>query len=135
MNESPTHTTRHVSPCASLAARGVKLRQRDRFEPIRKQGRSAQKTVKQTPLDTLSDAFMALLAGAHGLGDINTRLRADQAVPWAFGRTRCAEHSVVQDTLDPCPAEHVRHMEQALESTVRALGRTLSSTGRSWMWR
>ncbi len=86
MNESTTKTTSHFSPCASLAAIGVTLRHRDLFGPIRQQVRIAQKTVKHTPLDKLYDAFIAMLAGAHGLVEINSRLRADAALQEAFGR-------------------------------------------------
>ena len=98
MNESTTKTTRHFSPCASLAAIGVALRQRDLFGPIGQQVRIGQKTVKHTPLDKLYDAFIAMLAGAHGLVEINSRLRSDPALQEAFGRSSCAEQSVVQET-------------------------------------
>jgi hypothetical protein len=73
MNESITTTTNHLSPAASLAARGVKMRQLDLFGPIGKQVQIKQKTIKHTPLDKLMDAFISLLAGTHGLIEINTR--------------------------------------------------------------
>src|SRR5947209_7971834 len=116
MNESTTQGTKQFTGCASLAALGVHLRQRDVFGPIRKTVRIAQKTVKHTPIDKVYDAFISLLAGAHGLVEINTRLRADPALQIAFGRTRCAEQSVVQETLDACTAENVVQMEQALDT-------------------
>ena len=119
MNESTTKTTSHFSPCASLAAIGVTLRQRDLFGPIRQQVRIGQKTVKHTPHDKLYDAFIAMLAGAHGLVEINSRLRADAALQEAFGRSSCAEQSVVQETLDACTSENVTQMEQAMESIYR----------------
>jgi hypothetical protein len=56
-----------------------------------------QKRVKHAPADKLYDAFIAILAGAHGLVEINTRLRAEPALQRAFGREACAEQSVVQD--------------------------------------
>src|SRR5712692_8275621 len=119
MNESTTKTTRHFSPCASLAGIGVALRQRDLFGPIRKPVRIGQKTVKHTPLDKLYDAFIAMLAGAHGLVEINSRLRADVALQEVFGRSSCAEQSVVQETLDACTSENVTQMEQAMQSIYR----------------
>lgn len=119
MNESTTKTTSHFSPCASLAAIGVALRQRDVFGPIRQQVGIGQKTVKHTPHDKLYDAFIAMLAGAHGLVEINSRLRADAALQEAFGRSSCAEQSVVQETLDACTSENVTQMEQAMESIYR----------------
>ena len=102
MNESIIPTTNHFSPAASLAALGVKLSQLDLFGPIRTEVEIKQKTVKHTPVDKLYDAFISLLAGAHGLVEINTRLRSDPALQQAFGRSACAEQSVVQQTLDAC---------------------------------
>ncbi len=119
MNESTTKPTKHFTGCASLAAVGVKLRQLDVFGPIRKTVRIAQKAVKHTPIEKVYDAFISLLAGAHGLVEINTRLRADRALQAAFGRKQCAEQSVVQQTLDACTAENVRQMEQALDTIYR----------------
>src|SRR5437588_6609555 len=119
MNESTTKTRQHFSGCASLAAIGVKLRQLDLFGPIRKTVRLAQKTVKHSPIDKLYDAFISMLAGAHGLVEINTRLRSDPGLQRAFGRSCCAEQSVVQQTLDQCTAENVQQMEQAIDMIYR----------------
>src|SRR5512135_1940948 len=119
MNESTILTERHFSASASLAALGGKVRQMDVFGPIRKSVQIAQKTVKHTPIDKLYDAFISILAGAQGLVEINTRLRSDPAWQRAFGRSRCAEQSVVQDTLDHCTSENVRQMEQAMDTIYR----------------
>ena len=78
-----------------------------------------RKTVKHTPHDKLYDAFIAMLAGAHGLVEINSRLRADAGLQEAFGRSSCAEQSVVQETLDACTSENVTQMEQAMKSIYR----------------
>src|SRR5438270_9596385 len=119
MNESTTKTTRHFTGYASLAAIGVKLRQLGVFDPIRKKVRIAQKTVKHTPIDKMYDAFISRLSGAQGLVEINTRLRSDRALQTAFGRSGCAEQSVVQETLDACTTENVEQMEQALDTIYR----------------
>ena len=107
MNECITETTRQFTPAASLAALGVKLQQVNLFDPIRQRVHIAQKTVKYQPIDKLYDGFITLLAGAQGLVEINTRLRADPGLQAAFGRTGCAEQSVVQQTLDRCTTENV----------------------------
>jgi len=112
-------STRQFSPAASLAALGVHLRQIDLFGPIRDTVKIAQKTVIYTPLDKLYDAFISILAGAHGLVEINTRLRADPVLQHAFGRSACAEQSVVQDTLNACTSEQVTQFSQALTTIVR----------------
>lgn len=117
MNESTTRTEteQHFTAAGSLAAIGVKVRQLELFEPIHQGVRIAQKTVKHRPTDKLYDGFISMLAGAHGLVEINHRLRSDQALQLAFGRTSCAEQSVVQETLDACTAENVQQMEQAVD--------------------
>ena len=119
MTESITGTTKHFSPAASLAAIGVKVNQLDLFGPIRTQVQIKQKTIKHTPADKLYDAFISLLAGAHGLVEINTRLRTDAALQHAFGRSACAEQSVVQQTLDASTQENVKQMQQALDVIYR----------------
>ena len=119
MNESITTTTKQFTSCASLAAIGIKLRALKLFEPIEHTVQIGQKTIKDSPTDKLYDALISLLAGAQGLVEINTRLRADVALQLAFGRSRCAEQSVVQDTLNACTAENVEQMEHALDTIYR----------------
>ncbi len=119
MNESTTPLLKQFTGCATLAAIGIKLRELNVFQPSKQSVQIAQKTIKDRPTDKLYDALISLLAGAHGLVEINTRLRADSALQQAFGRSRCAEQSVVQDTLNACTPENVEQMEQALDSIYR----------------
>jgi hypothetical protein len=62
---------RRFSPRASLAAIGLKLRRLDLFKAIRETVRIPQKTVKHSPAEKLYDAFIAILAGSHGLNEIH----------------------------------------------------------------
>jgi hypothetical protein len=119
MNKSSTPLIKQFTGCATLAAIGIKLRELKVFQPIKQTVQIAQKTIKDSPSDKLYDALISLLAGAQGLVEINTRLRADGALQRAFGRRRCAEQSVVQDTLNACTAENVEQMEQAMDSIYR----------------
>lgn len=112
----PTH---HFSPRATLAAFGLKVRSLKFFDTIATHVRIKQKTVRHTPMEKLTDAFIAMLSGAHGLCEINTRVRSDQALQHAFGRTSCAEQSVVQETLDACTEANVRQMEHAVAVLFR----------------
>jgi hypothetical protein len=120
MNESITPTTNHFTACATLAAIGAKMKQLDLFGPIRAGVQIRQKTIKHTPIDKLMDALISLLAGAHGLVEINTRLRADPGLQQAFGRSACAEQSVVQETLDACTTENVEQLHHALDEIYRS---------------
>ncbi|MDQ6735451.1 MAG: transposase [Nitrospirota bacterium] len=119
MNESITSTTKLFTTSATLAAIGIKLRERKLFEPIEQRVQIVQKTIKDSPTQKLYDAWISILAGAHGLIEINTRLRADVGLQQAFGRNRCAEQSVVQDTLNASTAENVEQMEQAMDMIYR----------------
>ena len=60
-------TRERLTPCASLAALGQLLQQRDLFGPVRDLVKIEQKTVKHSPTDKLYDALIAILSGAHGL--------------------------------------------------------------------
>jgi hypothetical protein len=122
MNESITiseQVRRQFSARATLVGLGVKLRKLKILEPMEQQVKIAQKTVKYTPLEKLTDGLIAILAGAHGLVEINKRVRADPALQAAFGRAGCAEQSVVQDTLDACSSQNVAQMEQAVDQIYR----------------
>ena len=121
MNESPIPrvTTSHASPHARLAAIGGLIRQRHLFDPVGEHVTIAQQTVQSTPTDKLDAAVIAILAGAHGIGEGNPRLRSDGGLQRAFGRRACAEQSVIQDTLDARIAENVQQLEQALDQIYR----------------
>ena len=114
-----TELVRQSTPQASLVALGLKVQQLDLFRPIREQVHIKQKTVRYTPVDKLYDAWIAILAGAQGVVEVNTRLRSDPALQAAFGRHACAEQSVIQETLDACDATTVQQMEQALTTILR----------------
>jgi hypothetical protein len=109
----------HYSPRATLVAVGAQVRRWRLFGSIRQHVQIAQKSVKHTPWDKLYDGFIALLAGAQGLVEINKRVRSDAALQAAFGRSACAEQSVVQDTLDACTTQNVMQMEAALDEVYR----------------
>lgn len=122
-NKQPATNTRLYSPRATLCAIGIKLRSLKFFDTIAEHVRVKQKTIKHTPMEKLTDAFIAILAGAHGLAEINTRVRTDAALQRAFGRTDCAEQSVVQETLDACTSENIRQMKRAFKALLQQHGR------------
>ncbi len=61
----------HYTPHAPLAALGMKFSQLGVFRLIAERVQIAQKVVKYTPVEKLVDALMAILAGAHGLVEVN----------------------------------------------------------------
>ena len=86
---------RRFTPHATLAALGIKLRSMKLLAPVQQTVVIPQKTIKHRPMDKLTDAFIAILSGAHGLVEVNTRVRSDVALQRAFGRSSCADQSLV----------------------------------------
>ena len=89
MNASPKNNC-HYTPRVTLAAIGIKLNSRKLPDPVKKKVVVLQKSIRHTPAQKLTDAFIAILAGAHGLAEINIRVRSDEALQRAFGRKGCA---------------------------------------------
>jgi hypothetical protein len=110
-----TETNHHFSPRATLAAIGLKIKAIDLLTPIKEKVKITQKTIKHDPFEKLQDALITILAGAHRLVEINTRLRSDPALQRAFGRDACADQSVVQATLNACASTNVAQMMLAMD--------------------
>src|SRR5437879_4576314 len=116
MNESSTSTTKTFTGSASLAALGLKRRERKLFEPIEQSVQIAQKTVKDRPSDKLYDAWISPAFRSARTGrDQDAAASRCRLAAGCSRRQRCAEQSVVQDTLNACTAENVGQMEQAMD--------------------
>lgn len=114
----------YFSSHTALAALGRKVKQGKVFGPIVQKVKIAQKMVKYSPAEKLMDALITLLAGGQGMVEVNKRVKADAGLQRAFGRTGCAEQSVVQETLDACSGENVVQMHQAMASIFRRQSQT-----------
>ena len=75
--------------------------------------------MKDTPTEKLYEGFIALLCGAKGLVEVNKLVRSDKGLQQAFGRERCAEQSVIQQTLDASTEENVKEMELVIAKIYR----------------
>ena len=109
---------------ASLVALGLHIQHMGIWAILRAQVHIKQKKRKHDPLDKLLDAFINILAGGHGLSEINTRVRPDPAVQHAFGRTGCAEQSSASRTLNAYTSENVQQFRQALREILRQHSRS-----------
>ena len=116
--KSPGNSGRY-SPRAALVAVGLKVNSLKLFEPIKQKVVILQKSIRHTTAQKLQGVFIAILAGAHGLSEINTRVRSDEALQRAFGRGACADQSVVQETLNACTELNVRQMKRATDVIFR----------------
>lgn len=106
---------------ASLAMIGLWMQEKRIWEQIEEHVQIGQKTVKHTPHDKLKDALINILAGGHGLVEINTKVRSDLCLQLAFGRKECAEQSVVSEMLNACSQDNVQQMEGVLRSLYQEL--------------
>ncbi len=107
---------------ASLAVIGLYLRKMGVWKLVQEHVHIKQKVIRHKPLDKLLDAFINILAGGHGLVEINTRVRPDPSLQRAFGRETCAEQSLVSDTLNVCTEETVDQMRKAMQEIYRRHG-------------
>ena len=68
-----------------LTAIGAKIRKIKMFKPIECEVKIKQKIVKYRLVDKLLHGYIALLAGAEGVIEVNKRVRSERALQVAFG--------------------------------------------------
>lgn len=123
MSKSTTNREKcHFTARAPLVAIGMEVHRRGIFRPIAKGVHIPQKKVLYEPTEKLLDGLITILSGAHGLAEANKRVRPDHSLQWAFGRTACAEQSVISQTLDACIPENVTEMHQAMKEIYQHHG-------------
>jgi hypothetical protein len=84
-----------------------------------------QKTVIYRPTDKLRAVFVAILAGAHGLVEVNTRFRADNGLRVAFDLPGWPDQSTLSETLSACTPEAVTAMRTCLRTIYQQHGRAM----------
>lgn len=109
---------------ASLALVGLHFQRMNLWPTVCQFVQIKQKVRQHDPLDKLLDCFINILAGGHGLTEINLRVRPDVALQTAFGRALCAEQSTISRTLNACTADTVAQLRQANEAILRLYGRS-----------
>jgi hypothetical protein len=80
-HEKPATNARLYSPRATLGAIGINIGSLKFFGTIVEHVKIRQKTIKHTPVEKITDAFIAILAGSHGLVESNTRVRSNARQP------------------------------------------------------
>lgn len=99
---------------ASLAGVGQWMQAQGIWAMIEQQVEIKQKVIKHRPVDKLLDALINILAGGHGLCEVNTRVRPDVGLQRAFGREACADQATISTTLNRCTPTTVAQLRQAL---------------------
>jgi hypothetical protein len=78
--------------------------------------RIAQKSVRHSPQQKLTDALVGILSGCQAIYETNVRVRPDAPLQQAFGRERCADQSTIQRTLNAFGEENVAQLREAVEA-------------------
>jgi len=105
---------------ATLIGLGTRIERQGIMDIIGKKVKIKQKTVKDSPVEKMTDALATILAGGKGLVEANKRVRADRTVQRAFGRERCAEQSVISETFNACDEGNVGQMAEAIKEIYQA---------------
>lgn len=101
----------HVSLCALAPVIGDKKV----FEPIHTNVKIPQKKLFYSPTDKLVFLTLGIMSNMQTVYDINYTLRVDKALLKAFGYEKCADQSVIQETLNAVTDENIQQMESALD--------------------
>ncbi len=131
MSQSTISVHTEYSHQASLAALVAHLKACGIFDELRQGVHIAQKAVKDSPQDKVQDILLALLAGTQSLVQLNTLLRQDAALQGAAGRSRAAEQSVAQQTLDAATPANVAELQQVLTTLLQRHGQVAQHRFRS----
>ena len=100
---------------ASLAIVGTWMNQNQIWKAIEERVQIKQKVIRHTPTDKMKDLLIHILAGGHGIADVNNRVRTAKPLQLAFGRSACAEQSTIHETLDASTGANVHEFREALK--------------------
>jgi len=104
------------SEYASLCAIAPVIKDKNVFDVVHQKVEIHQKEVDYRPTDKLVLMTLGIMSGCDVVFDINRKLRVDRPLLRAFGYSKCADQSVIQDTLNAATQENVLQMESALKT-------------------
>lgn len=112
VNDKVKITSNHASLCALAPV----IRDKNVFEPIHTNVNIPQKKLLYSPTDKLVFLTLGIISGIQSVYDINYKLRIDKALLKAFGYEKCADQSVIQETLNAVTEDNISQMENALKT-------------------
>jgi len=108
-----------ISSNAGLCALAPVIKDKKVFEPIHNNVNIKQKKIFYSPTDKLVFLTLGIMSGMQTVYDINYKLRVDKALLKAFGYQKCADQSVIQETLNAVTDENIQQMESALDEIFK----------------
>jgi len=100
---------------AGLCAIAPVIKDKKVFEIIHQKVEIPQKKIDYSPTDKLVFAVLGIMSGCSVVFDINRKFRVDRILLRAFGYQKCADQSVIQDTLNAAEEQNVIQLEDALK--------------------
>jgi hypothetical protein len=88
------------SAYASLCAIAPVIKDKNVFDVIHQKVEIHQKKVEYKPTDKLVFVVLGIMSGCEVVFDLNRKLRVYRPLLRAFGYSKCADQSVIQDTLN-----------------------------------
>jgi len=113
--ERSDETVETISSHATLCTLAPIIAEKRLLEPIHLTVQIPQKKLFYSPTDKLVFLTLGIISGTQAVYDINQTLRVDKGLLKAFGYRRCADQSVIQDTLNAVTGDNIREMEKALK--------------------
>jgi hypothetical protein len=107
--------TTHVPLCAM----GEVIKGKALFSPIHQLVTIPQKSIEYTPTDKLVFAALSIAAGGETVYDANTTVRPNKPLLIAFGYEKCADQSVIQQTINCATEENVNQLEEAIKKIFK----------------
>jgi hypothetical protein len=112
VNDKVKITSNHSSLCALAPV----IIDKKVFESIHNNVNIPQKKLLYSPTDKLVFLTLGIMSGIQSVYDINYKLRIDKALLKAFGYEKCADQSVIQETLNAVTEDNISQMENALKT-------------------
>lgn len=104
---------------ASLCALAPVIKDKNVLGPIHNKVNIKQKKIFYSPTDKLVFLTLGIMSGIQSVYDINYKLRVDKALLKAFGYQKCADQSVIQETLNAVSQENIKQMESATDEIFK----------------
>lgn len=104
------------SSYASLCAIAPVIEDKNVFGIIHQKVDIPQKEVEYSPTDKLISVVLGIMSGCGVIFDLNRKLRVDKTLLKASGYQKCADQSVIQNTLNAVTEKNVQQMESALKT-------------------
>jgi hypothetical protein len=120
---------------APLAVLGYCLVRTQFLAPVWAELDLSLKTFDHAPKSKLQDVVLSILAGCRAISQVNTRLRPDLALTYAWGRECFADQSTLARTLDAFNATNVTELRHGSETLFHRESYVLRHDfDHDWLW-